>query len=120
MNIEELRNYCLSFAETTEEFPFDEKTLVFKVFNKMFLLTNIDDFNSINIKCDPELALERRETHPEVTPGYHMNKKHWNTVKTNQNIGDETLKKWINESYNLVVKTLPKKTQQKVKNRNCE
>ncbi len=119
MNIEELRNYCLSFAETTEGFPFDEKALVFKVFNKMFLLTNIDDFNSINIKCDPEFALERRETYPEVTPGYHMNKKHWNTVNINQSIGDETLKKWIKESYNLVVKALPKKTQQKVTPRNC-
>ncbi len=115
MNIEELRNYCLSLTETSESFPFNEKTLVFKVLNKIFLLTNIDDFSKINIKCNPEQAIERRETYPEVTPGYHMNKKHWNTVQINKGVGDELLKKWIKESYDLVIKTLPKKTQQKLR-----
>lgn len=76
MNIEEFRNYCLSFPGVTEEFPFDEKTLVFKVMGKLFALTDVDDFTSINLKCDPVRAMELREMHEEVQPGYHMNKKH--------------------------------------------
>ncbi len=109
MNIEDFRNYCLSFKGTTEELPFDEKTLVFKVLGKIFVLTNIDLFENINIKCDPEIAIELREQYEEVLPGYHMNKKHWNTVKVNTSISDDLIYKWVEDSYRLVVKNMTKK-----------
>lgn len=80
MNIEELREYCISKKDVTESFPFDETTLVFKVRGKMFALTDLEGELSINLKCDPDLAIELREKYPAVQPGYHMNKKHWNTI----------------------------------------
>ena len=80
MNIEEIREYCLSKKGVTEGFPFDETTLVFKVMGKMFALTDLVDNLSINLKCDPERAIELREQHPAIIPGYHMNKALWNTV----------------------------------------
>ena len=80
MNIESFREYCLSKPGTTEGFPFDEKTLVFKVQGKMFALTDVDAFESVNLKCEPEDAVLLRETYEGVKPGYHMSKKHWNTV----------------------------------------
>lgn len=92
----------------TEEFPFDEETLVLKVMGKMFALSNINEFNSINLKCDPENALELREKFQAVQPGYHMNKKHWNTVLIDGSIPDTLLRQWIDESYQLVVVGLPK------------
>jgi predicted DNA-binding protein (MmcQ/YjbR family) len=104
MNIEELREYCLSKNDVSECFPFDEVTLVFKVNGKMFALVNLDGELSMNIKCDPEKALELREHYPAVLPGYHMDKKHWNIVMIDGSIPDELLKEWINDSYNLVVK----------------
>lgn len=76
MNIEQFRNYCLSLPETTEGFPFGETALVFKVAGKMYALCDVEGFKSINLKCDPVKAIELREYHPEVKPGYHMNKKH--------------------------------------------
>lgn len=109
MNIEEFRNFCLSLKGTTEDFPFDEQALVFKVMGKMFALTNVDTFESINLKCDPEKALELREQYPAVQPGYHMSKKHWNTVLTDGEIPDPLLKQWTRDSYDLVVAGLPKK-----------
>lgn len=109
MNIEEFRDFCLSLKGTTEDFPFDEQALVFKVMGKMFALTHVDTFESVNLKCDPEKALELREQYPEVLPGYHMSKKHWNTVLTHGEIPDPLLKQWTRDSYDLVVAGLPKK-----------
>jgi predicted DNA-binding protein (MmcQ/YjbR family) len=109
MNIEEYRDYCLSLPGVTEDFPFDQETLVFKVGGKMFSLTDVDDFRSVNLKCDPEKAIELREQFPSVTPVYHMSKKHWNTVLTDGSIPDYLLKQWIKDSYDLVVAGLSKK-----------
>jgi predicted DNA-binding protein (MmcQ/YjbR family) len=114
MNIEELRNYCVSMKGTEEKLPFDDRTLVFYVKGKMFCLADIVDFESINVKCDPEKAVLLREQYEEVTPGYHMSKKHWNTVKTTGSIPDKQLKEWIKDSYDLVVAGLPRKIQQEL------
>jgi len=92
----------------TEEFPFDEHTLVFKVMGKMFALTDVDSFDSINLKCDPEESVALRERYRAVQPGYHMNKKHWITVMMDGSIGDKDLQLWIQTSYALVIKTLTK------------
>lgn len=99
----------------TEEVPFGPDTLVFKVAGKMFALADIEQFESINLKCDPEVAVQLREQYTDVNPGYHMNKKHWNTVNTRGMVGDELFKQWIDDSYNLVVKGLPKKMQEELK-----
>jgi predicted DNA-binding protein (MmcQ/YjbR family) len=109
MDIESFRNYCLSFPDTTEEFPFGPDTMVFKVKGKLFALTDIENFQSINLKCDPELIPELRERYPAVQPGYHMNKKHWNTVLMDHSISDKLIKEWIKHSYELVLAKLPKK-----------
>ncbi len=114
MNIEEFRNYCLSFPGVTEEFPFDENTLVFKVVGKLFALTDVDSFESINLKCDPIRAMELREMHEEIQPGYHMNKKHWNTVMSKGSLSDKFLKELILHSYELVVSKLPKKIREEL------
>lgn len=108
MNIEEIRDFCLSLKGVTECFPFDEVTLVFKVGDKMFLLTNLDGELSINIKCDPDKAIELRERYSAVMPGYHMNKQHWNTIMMDGSIGVDAISGWIVDSYNLVVASLPK------------
>ena len=110
MNIESLRDYCLSLPGTTEGFPFGEQTLVFKVKEKVFLLTQMDTVKvQFNVKCDPVKAEELREQYDCVLPGYHMNKKHWNTVKVDGSVSDNTLKSWIKDSYDLVVASLPAK-----------
>ncbi len=109
MNIEQFRDFCLSLKATTEDLPFDENTLVFKVKGKMFALTDINKFASINLKCDPEKAITLREDYQAVIPGFHMNKKHWNTVKIDGTISNKLLEEWISDSYNLVVSKLPKK-----------
>ncbi len=111
MNIEELRNYCLSLKGTDEKMPFDERVLVFTVKDKIFCLTDIEKFEFINLKCNPEIAIELREKYAEVKSGYHMNKKHWNSVNVRGTISDELIKSWILDSYKLVVAGLPKKTQ---------
>jgi predicted DNA-binding protein (MmcQ/YjbR family) len=112
MNLESLRDYCISLPGTTEELPFGPDTLVFKVKGKVFLLTPLDSpTHQFNAKCDPEKAEELREKYPDVKPGYHMNKKHWNTVLVTGNIPSETLFSWVKDSYDLVVKSLPKKDQ---------
>jgi predicted DNA-binding protein (MmcQ/YjbR family) len=108
LDIESFRNYCISKKGVTEEFPFDSNTLVFKVCGKMFALTDVDMFESINLKCDPEEAVLLREQHPAVVPGYHMNKKHWNTIVMDGAVGDHLLMQWIDHSYDLVVQKLPK------------
>jgi predicted DNA-binding protein (MmcQ/YjbR family) len=109
VNIEEYRSYCLAKKGVTEEFPFDNETLVFKVTGKMFALTNVSTFASINLKCDPEKAVELRDQYPAVLPGYHMNKKHWNTILLDGSIPSKLLQNWIDESYIRVVNALPKR-----------
>ncbi|MCK5776315.1 MAG: MmcQ/YjbR family DNA-binding protein [Bacteroidales bacterium] len=109
MNIEDIRAYCLSKKATTDGFPFDEVTLVFKVHNKMFALTNLDGDLSINLKCDPERAIVLREEHPEIIPGWHMNKKHWNTIDLQGILSDAYIEELIDHSYDLVYGSLPKK-----------
>ena len=114
MNIEEFRDYCLSKPGVTEDMPFGENTLVFKVGGKMFALTDINTFASINLKCDPEKALELRDQYPFILPGYHMNKKHWNTVVLDGAISRNLLTELIDHSYTLVYSGLPKLMQLKV------
>lgn len=94
--------------DVTEEFPFGPNTLVYKVKGKLFALTDLEMFESINLKCDPEEAIELRERYAAVKPGYHMNKTHWNTVTMDSSISNTLLKKWIVDSYNLVRSKLPK------------
>lgn len=115
MDILQFRNYCLSFSGAAEDLPFDENTLCFKVLGKIFTICDIERFESINLKCDPVKAIELRESYPEVVPGYHMNKKHWNTVKMQSNLPDDLIREWITDSYNLVVAKLPKRDQEKLK-----
>jgi predicted DNA-binding protein (MmcQ/YjbR family) len=110
MNFEEFREYCLGKPFVSEGFPFDQQTLVLKVAGKMFALSNVDEFNSINLKCDPEKAIELRETFAGIQPGYHMNKKHWNTVSVNEDVSRSLIIELIDHSYDLVFNSLPKKT----------
>lgn len=103
MNIEELREYCVSKPGVTEEFPFDEVTLVFKVMGKMFALTNLDGDWTLALKCDPDRAIELREQFPAIQPGYHMSKKHWNTVMMDGSLSAKLILELIDHSYQLVV-----------------
>ncbi|WP_276495996.1 MmcQ/YjbR family DNA-binding protein [Pontibacter litorisediminis] len=115
MHIEEFRDYCLAKAGTTEETPFDEDTLVFKVCGKMFALCSISEFNKgILLKCDPEKAVELRETYLQVKPGYHMNKLHWNAVLPEAGLPDALLRQWIEDSYTLVAAKLKKAKRQEL------
>ena len=114
MNIEEYRNYCLSKKGVTEEFPFDENALVFKVMGKMFALTSLKSWeegnSSINLKCDPDWSMELRGQYESINPGFHMNKKHWNTVHVdNGELPDNFIRELIDHSYILVVKSLTRK-----------
>ena len=110
MNIESLREYCLSKPGTEETLPFGPDTLVFKANGKMFLLTGLDEVQlSFNVKCDPEKAIELREQYPCVLPGYHMNKKHWNTIVVDGSVPVKQLKQWIDHSYELVAGKVKKK-----------
>jgi predicted DNA-binding protein (MmcQ/YjbR family) len=112
MDLAEVREYCLSKPDTTEGTPFGPDVLVFKVGGKMFALAALDEVPPrVNLKCDPDLALDLRDRYEQVRPGYHMNKKHWNTVEIASGIADIELRKMIDHSYELVVKSLPKKTQ---------
>lgn len=111
MNIIELREFCLALKGVEECLPFDNKTLVFKVKGKMFLLTNLEGFESMNVKCDPEKAIDLRERFTEIQPGYHMNKKHWNTVHFEGTLTDKQLYNFVSDSYDLVVSKLTKKLQ---------
>lgn len=112
MNIESLREYCLQKPGTEETMPFGDDTLVFKVGGKMFLLAGLKEPNRFNVKCDPDLAIELREKYSEVQPGYHMNKANWNTVYFDGGLTEKQLLEMINHSYELIVKSLPKKIQQ--------
>ncbi len=107
MDIESLREYCLLKKAVKEEFPFGESTLVFKVKGKIFLLVGLDQSPlQFNVKCDPEKAAELREEHDAILPGYHMNKKHWNTVIVDGRLGEKLLRQMIDHSYELVVQSL--------------
>ena len=115
MNIEELRDYCLSKKGVEETLPFGPETLVFKVMGKVFLLTGLDSRPlEFNVKCDPEKAIELRENFDCVIPGYHMNKKHWNTIIVDGMASEKQLCEWITDSYNLVVSGLSKTDQKKL------
>ena len=103
MDIEKLREFCLSKHDAEESFPFDPETLVFKVWGKVFLLTGLDSPDlRFNVKCDPDKAVEIREEFPCVLPGFHMNKKHWNTIVVDGSVSAKQLKEWIDWSYDLV------------------
>lgn len=114
MNIEQLRNYCLNKKETTEDFPFDEDTLVFKVLGKLFALISLKRWEqgeaAINLKCDPSYAEELRAEHNSIRPGFHMNKKHWNTLYIHEGeLEPKFIFELIDHSYDMVVKGMPKK-----------
>ena len=112
MNVEDLREYCLSVKGAEECFPFDETVLVFKVMGKMFAYISLeasDDGFRVNLKCDPVKALELREQYESVIPGYHSNKKYWNTVYIDGDMTDKEIEFWINHSVEEVIKKLPKK-----------
>lgn len=110
MNIQQLYEFCLSKKGVTEHFPFDEDILAFKVGGKIFVLTSLKDWElnqpGINVKCNPELAIELREKHDDIQPGFHMSKKHWNTIRINSKIADKTIFHYINHSYDLVFSSL--------------
>lgn len=109
MNIEDIREFCLLKNGVTEDFPFGPDVLVFRVVGKIFLLCDLSNINTtINLKCDPERALELRNNHDFIKPGYHMNKKHWNTINVTEGVEAKMLKELITHSYNLVVAGLPK------------
>lgn len=115
MNIEQFRDYCLSKKYVDECFPFDEKTLVFKVAGKMFALSGLENHPAAaNLKCDPEKSIELRAQYPEIMPGYHMSKKHWNTVTLEGNLSNKFIENLIDHSYNLVVKGFTKKLQKEL------
>ncbi len=109
MDLAEFREYCLTKPDTTEGTPFGPDVLVFKVSGKMFALAALDELpTTVNLKCDPDLALDLRDRYGQVRPGYHMNKKHWNTVEIDGGIPTMELRRMIDHSYELVVKGLPK------------
>ncbi|POY39057.1 MmcQ-like protein [Solitalea longa] len=114
MNIELLRDFCIAKKGVTEEFPFGEDTLVFKVMGKMFCLISLSNPHSCNLKCDPEKAVQLREEHFEVTGAFHMNKVHWNTVSFEGTLNDSDIFNWITDSYELVIAGLPKKVKEEL------
>jgi len=109
MDIETLREYCISKPGAEETLPFGPDTLVYKVNGKIFLITSLDEEKlSFNVKCDPDLAIELREQYSCVQPGYHMNKKHWNTIIVDGTVSSKLLREWIDQSYRLVRKNVAK------------
>ena len=114
MNIEDFYSFCMGLKGTEETFPFDQQTLVFKVGGKMYALADVEQFSSVNLKCDPERAIELRERFSAIRPGWHMNKTHWNTVQLHNDVDDLLLKELIQHSYTLVVASLPKKVRNEI------
>jgi predicted DNA-binding protein (MmcQ/YjbR family) len=108
MNIEDFRDFCLGLPGAVEETPFGPDILVFKVEGKIFALTSLQTFESINLKCDPELAVDLRERFDFVLPGFHMNKKHWNTILIGAGATNTQMHQWIRHSYELIVAALPR------------
>ena len=109
MTLAEFREHCSRKPGFSEDLPFDEKVLVFRVAGKIWALMDMDLFQSVNLKCDPERAIELRERYPGITPGYHMNKQHWNTVRTDGSVPNKLLIELADHSYDLVKASLPKK-----------
>jgi predicted DNA-binding protein (MmcQ/YjbR family) len=120
MDIQQLYDFCLSKKNVTEHFPFDEDTLVFKVGGKMFCLTSLKEWENgnakINVKCNPERAIQLREEYEAVNPGYHMSKVHWNTVSFHSDASDVEVCKWISDSYDIIFNSLTKKQQAEILN----
>ncbi|MDR1730427.1 MAG: MmcQ/YjbR family DNA-binding protein [Prevotellaceae bacterium] len=115
MNIEEARDYCLSQKGATEDFPFDDVSLVIKVGGKMFALIPLDaEEKRIALKCDPEFAIELREKYAAVRPAFHFNKKHWNDVFFDGSVSGKNIKKWIDHSYEMVLKGISKKMREQI------
>lgn len=114
MDVIEFRTYCLSLPHAEESTPFDETTLVYKVGGKMFAYADMVDFRQINVKCDPDEAIELRERYPEVVPGYHASKKHWNSLLTHGRLTDVFIREQIYTSYKLVIAGLPKVRQKEL------
>jgi len=114
MNVEEVRSVCIARKGVSEGFPFDDTTLVVKVGGKIFALINLDNNPSVNLKCDPERSIDLRERYDAIIPGYHMNKSHWNTLILDGSLPDRLIAELINHSYDLVLASLPKKTQDEV------
>lgn len=115
MDLSELKKYCLNKKGTSEDFPFDDETLVLKVGSKMFALTNIKDKKlKVNLKCDPMMSQDLRREYPAIKPGYHMNKVHWNTVEIDGSLDDNLIKMLIDISYDLVFKGLRKKEKEDI------
>jgi len=109
MDLAKFREYCLSKPRATEGTPFGPDVVVFKVGGKMFALASLYEVQTtVNLKCDPDLALELRDRYEQVRPGYHMNKKHWNTLEIESGVPEAELRKMIDHSYDLVVRSLPK------------
>lgn len=115
MTLDYYRQYCLSKPSTTEDTPFDQDTLCFRVGGKIFSICSISEFLYINLKCDPERAIELREQFPGITPGYHMNKKTWNSVSTQGNVPDNLILELADHSYELILTSLPKKVQVEIR-----
>ena len=114
MNIEQLYEYCMNLQGAEESFPFDERTLAFRVGGKIFAITDVEDFEFVNLKCEPVRAMELREQYPEIRPGWHMNKKHWNSVKPHGRLDDNLIRELIQHSYDLILQSLPKKKRQEI------
>lgn len=109
MNVETIREYCLSKTNAEETLPFGPDVIVFKTGGKAFLLLPLDTEDlRFNVKCDPDLAVELRERHACVLPGFHMNKKHWNTIIVDGSVPSKTVFEWIDHSYQLIIASLPK------------
>lgn len=109
MNIESLREYCLSLPLATEDFPFDETTLVFRVVGKIFAMLDLERPDVVSLKCNPDYALQLREEHPEISGAWHMNKKYWNQVNLSGHLEDELVQGLVRHSYAEVVKKLTRK-----------
>jgi predicted DNA-binding protein (MmcQ/YjbR family) len=114
MTLEEFRAHCATFPGFSEDLPFGPEVLAFRVGGRIFALMDVDTFESVNLKCDPERAIDLREQHPGITPGYHMNKRHWNTVRTDGSVPHRLLLELARHSYERVRASLPKKVQEEL------
>lgn len=115
MNLKEFKEHCNSLTGVSKDFPFEEEILAFRVMDEIFALADTDGFTRINLKCDPVKAATLRTLYEEVQPGFHMDKRHWNTVNPQGGLDDEIIKEWITDSYDLVIEGLPRKKQRKLK-----
>ena len=115
MNSEQIREYCLNLPAVTEDMPFGDDTLVFRIKNKIFALLNLEGEIRLNLKCDPEKAIALREEFSAIIPGYHMNKAHWNTLIMNGSLKVELIRSLIDHSYELIIESLPKKVKEELK-----